>query len=70
MSIHNDLFSYSKYTLNQFWGPSIHWNQSILTTFMEFSIQETKYVLSNVVFCLHEPISTAEIADFLLFDLF
>ena len=66
MSTHNDIFPNSKYAYNVLWGPSIHWKKWILTTFMEVSIQEAKYVLSNVVLCLHQPTSSAEIDCFLL----
>ena len=44
--------------------------KTLLATFMEFSIQEAEYVLGNVVICLHQPTSSAEILDFLLFDSF
>ena len=39
-------------------------------TEIEFSFQGAKYVLSYVVLCLYQPKSSAEIVDFLLFDLF
>ena len=42
----------------------------LFATFMEFSIQEAEYVLGNVDICLHQPTSSAEILDFLLFDSF
>ena len=42
----------------------------MLTTFMEFSVLEARYVLQDIDLCLHRPTSSAEIIDLILFDIF